>query len=172
MNYLAQLFGLASLALICISYQQKKKENILFVQIFANLFYFIQYILLAAFSAASANIISIVRTILFYNYERKDRDIPLYYLIIFELIIVIVGIFTYTNIYSIIPITIALTYAYGTWQKNSRVMYSIFLLAGFFWILYNFIVGAYISIIGSVIEISASAIGFIKMKKNSNEIIK
>lgn len=166
MNYLAQLFGLASLALICISYQQKGKDKILFVQIFANLFYFIQYILLAAFSAASANIISITRTMLFYNFERKDRNIPLYYLIIFELIILFAGIFTYSNIYSIIPIIIAMAYTYGTWQKNLRVMYLIFILAGFFWILYNFVVGAYISILGSFIEIIASTAGFIKMKKN------
>ncbi len=166
MNYLAQLFGLASLALICISYQQKEKEKILFIQIFANLFYFIQYILLTAFSAASANIISIIRTMLFYNFERKEKDIPLYYLIIFEFIILFVGILTYSNIYSVIPIIIAMAYTYGTWQKNLRVMYLIFIMAGFFWILYNFIVGAYISILGSFIEIIASTAGFIKIRYN------
>lgn len=166
MNYLAQLFGLASLALICISYQQKEKEKILFIQIFANLIYFIQYILLTAFSAASANIISITRTMLFYNFERKEKDIPLYYLIIFEFIILLVGILTYSNIYSVIPIIIAMAYTYGTWQKNLRVMYLIFIMAGFFWILYNFIVGAYISILGSFIEIIASTAGFIKIRNN------
>ena len=33
------------------------------------------------------------------------------------------------------------------------------------WIIYNFIVGAYVSVIGSVIELIASLLGLIKQKK-------
>jgi hypothetical protein len=169
MNYLAQLFGLISLFLLIMSYQQTKKQKFLFIQIFANVFYFIQYILLSAFSAAASNMISIIRSSIFYKYEISNKKIPIFFLFIFEIIILIAGFITYVNIFSIIPIIIVISYTYATWQKNLKVTYFICLVAAILWILYNYVVGAYVSIIGSIIEFTASTIGFIKVSNTKNK---
>lgn len=165
MNYLAQLFGLISLILLSISYQQTKKKDFLCVQIFANIFYFVQYILLSAFSAAGSSIISIFRTVIFYNYEKNNKKIPFLAIVLFEIIILIVGILTYSGICSIIPIFIAMLYAYATYQNDLKTTYSIGIFASLLWIVYNFSVGAYVAIVGSLIEFCASHLGLARLKK-------
>jgi len=172
MNILAQVFGLCALILMFYSYQKNNKKGFLLVQTFANLFYGIQYFLLNAFSAMVSNIISIIRCIVFYKYENKNKKIPIYILLIFEISIIILGIFTFENIYSIIPVFIACVYTYGTWQKNLKVTYFIGVIVAALWIIYNFVVGAYVAIIGSVIEFIGSVIGLSKLKNIEIEIRK
>ena len=107
---------------------------------------------------------SIIRTLIFYKYEKNDKKIPVIYLIILELIILLFGIYTYNGLYSIIPIVIAGLYTYGTWQEKINRTYIIGTIVAILWIYYNFIVGAYVAIIGSVIELIGSILGFIKLK--------
>ena len=141
----------------------------MFIQILANIFYGIQYLLLNAYSALASNIVSIVKTGVFYKYEKNNKEISLYTLLIFEIMIIVLGIITFKNIYSIIPIFIASIYTYGTWQKNLKITYSIGIIASILWVFYNFIVGAYVAIIGSFFELFSSIIGIIRLnilKKN------
>lgn len=165
MNYLAQILGLTALIFMCLSYQKNNKKEFLSVQIIANIFYGLQYLLLSAFSALAMNIVSIARTSVFYNYEKSNKKITLPILAIFEVLIIILGFITFESYYSIIPIFIACIYAYGTWQKNLKLTYLIGIIASILWIFYNSIVGAYVSILGSFIELISSLFGFIKISK-------
>ncbi len=164
--FFAQFFGLCALVLLFMSYQNNRKVRFLFIQIFSGIFYFLQYFFLSAFSAAGSSVISILKTLIFLNYEKKNRKIPIYILIVFEIIFLLLGILTYQNIFSLMPIFIALSYTYGTWQKNLKVTYAIGIMAATIWIIYNFIVLAYISVIGSFVELIASIIGLKKLMKN------
>ena len=164
MNITAQIIGFFALIFMCLSYQQNNKKDFLFIQILANIFYGIQYFLLNALSALASNIISIIRTIIFYKHEKNNKNIALSLLLIFEIIIIVLGIITFENYYSIIPIFIACIYTYGTWQKKLKSTYFIGVIASILWIYYNFIVGAYVSIIGSFFELFSSVIGLIRLK--------
>lgn len=165
MNYIAQILGLTALIFMCLSYQKNNKKEFLSVQIIANIFYGLQYLLLGAFSALSTNIVSIVRTSLFYKYETTNKKISFSILVVFEVLIIILGIITFEHYHSIIPIFIACIYTYGTWQKNLKLTYFIGIIASILWIFYNFIVGAYVSILGSIIELISSLFGFIKISR-------
>lgn len=165
MNYIAQILGFIALIFIVLSYQNTKKERFLLIQIFANIFFGLQYLTLKAFSAFCSSVISLIRTIIFFKYEKKNNKVPIIILIIILLIITIFGIITYEGIYSLIPIIIALAYTYGTWQEKLKLTYTIGIIASILWIYYNFLVGAYISIIGSIFELFASLIGLIKVLK-------
>ncbi|MBQ9011780.1 MAG: YgjV family protein, partial [Bacilli bacterium] len=74
--------------------------------------------------------------------ESKGKPIPLYILIIFELITSAVGISSYTDFNSALPIIISCLYTYGTWQKNLKVTYSIGTFVSVVWFFYKFVVGA------------------------------
>ena len=164
MNILAQVFGIVAIVIMFFSYQKKSKRDFLFLQIFMNIFYACQYFLLNAFSAVASNIVSIVRTIIFYKYEKENHKVPFIYLIIFEAIIIISGILTYNGLYSIIPNIILFIYTYGTWQNKLSTTYKIGILASILWIYYNVTVGAYISTISSAVEFVASVRGLIRLK--------
>ena len=164
MNIFAQIFGILALIIMFLGYQKKSKKEFLSMQIFMNICFGFQYFLLNAFSALASNIISIIKSTIFYKYEKEEKNIPLLFLIIFEIIIIISGIFTYNGFYSIIPLFIAILYTYGTWQKELQNTYKIGVFVSILWIYYNFIVGAYVAVIGSIIELIASISGVIKIK--------
>jgi len=164
MNIMAQIFGTIAVMLMFLSYQKKSKKGFLKVQIFSNIFFGLQYFVLNAISALSSNIISAIRTIIFYKYEKSEKRIPISFLIIFEIIIILLGIYSYNGLYSIIPVFIAGLYTYGTWQEKINTTYIIGIIASILWIYYNSLVGAYVAIIGSVIELIGSALGLIKLK--------
>ena len=65
MNLFAQLFGIFGLIFLIVSIQNNRKKVILFFQIFANVFYGIQYFLLNSLSAGLMNLISLIRCIVF-----------------------------------------------------------------------------------------------------------
>lgn len=169
MNIVAQILGIIAITLMFLSYQKKTKKDFLFLQIFMNVFFGAQYTILKAFSAVASNIISILKSGIFYKYEKEDKQIPFLDLIIFEVIIIISGILTYDGIYSLIPTFIAFLYTYGTWQKKLSTTYKIGVIAAILWTCYNLIVGAYISIISSVIEFIGSVSGLIKLSSDKKE---
>lgn len=169
MNIMAQIFAIIALIFMFFSYQKKSKKDFLFLQIFMNIFFGIQYFLLNAFSALVSNIISIVKSAIFYKYETENTKIPFSIFCIFEFIILISGILTYNGLFSIIPIIIALMYTYGTLQNKLTNTYKTGVLAAVLWIIYNYLVGAYASIIGSIIELISSIVGLIRLTNNKDK---
>jgi hypothetical protein len=165
MNVLSQIIGLIAIIAVFISYQQKEKSKFLYIQIFANIFYGIQYGLLNAFSAVAMDLVSILRSIIFYRNEKKNKETSLFILIVLEIIIILFGIVTYKGFISLMPIFIAAIFAYGTWQKNLKLTYFIGIITSIIWIWYNIVIGAYVSLIGNTFEFTASTMGFIKLLK-------
>ena len=152
-NYIIQLIGIIAVFLWVISVHYKEQYKILFLQALANLVYTIQYALLGVFSAASMNFLSLIRCYIFYRKRKQKEDISKLWLIVFILLGIILGILTYDNYLSLIPIIITLFYIISSWMKNSTWIRIVFLIAAFIWVYYNYTVGAYVCIIGNILEI-------------------
>lgn len=170
MNIVVQILGLLALMLVVLSYQKKTKEKFLKLQLFANITYGLQYFLLNAKSAFFTNIVNDIRTLIFYRIEKNNQKISLWLLIIFEIVIISIGFFTYEGYYSIIPIIIACLYAYGTWHYNLKVTYIIGIISSILWVYYNFQVGAYTGALSSIFEFMASVLGLYKIR-NIDKVI-
>ena len=168
MFILSQIIGL--LAIICwtMSIQQKNKEKILIYQMIANTLYTIQYSLLGAFSAVAMNITSAIRSIVFYSDEKENNQSKTS-CAIFIVIIIILGIITYETPISTIPILITIAYTYSVWQTNLKITRIIFIIAAIIWIYYNLKVGAYISIVGNILEIISGIISIKRFHKKDHE---
>ena len=65
MNILAQFFGALALLILIISYQQTVRKRFLFLQIFSNAFYSLQYLVLNAYTAMLTCIVSVFKTLIF-----------------------------------------------------------------------------------------------------------
>lgn len=169
MKFIPQIIGAIALLFMFFSYQKKNKKDFLFLQVFANIFFAIQYFFLNAFSACVSAIVSTIKTVVFYKYEENNKKISLFILGLFLLVYILCGIFTYNNLYSIIPIFIACLFTYATWQKNLKLTYSIGVFISILWIYYNYLVGAYISIIGSCFELFSSCLGLINLIKSNKK---
>ena len=113
--------------------------------------------------------ITIIELFIFHKDAEENKKTSILVLLIIELLLIIIGIFTYDGIYSLIPIFIACIFTYGNFQSNLRITYSIGIVVAFLWTVYNFVVGAYVSLLGNFFELFASLIGFIRILKLSNK---
>lgn len=160
---IAQFFGLFALITLCGSYQKQTKKDFLYLQIFANIFYMVQYFILGLFSASIANLVGASRGFILFKQGEKSNILTL---IIFETILVISGIITCNSFISIIPILLAMTYTYGVWQKKLKVTFAIGIFVSIIWIYVNIKVAAYVSVLASILELVSSTLGLIKLYKN------
>lgn len=172
MNILAQVVGILAIVVFAISPHQKTKKRVLIFNIISCLLYATQYLLLGAFSAAATNIIGAAKDRVFYEYENKKKDIPIMVLLIYIVILVISGILTYTNIFSVFPVLLSSLSAYGVWQKNLKVYRNIVVINSASWLIYNFVVGAYVGAIGNAFQICSAIVAIIRLDviKNKKEI--
>lgn len=100
MFYLAQIFGIIALILLIISFQINKKDTLLKYQIFSSLFFSVQYLCLNAISGCLMNLMSLVRNII---YKKYKNAIPVIYLLLIILGMMILSIFSYNGLISLLP---------------------------------------------------------------------
>ena len=164
-NYLAQIVGIIAIIFWVFSIQNKKQYKILFFQFLANFTYIIQYVMLNALGAASMNFISAIRSFIFYRKRKNNQDISKNYLIFFIVLIVLLGIITYQNYLSLIPIIITIFYTISVYLKDAKWIRVTILVAAVVWIYYNYSVGAYICIIGNIFEIISGIVALYRFSK-------
>lgn len=164
MNFIiAQAFGLAGLVCTITANYQNKKDKLLIFQILANLLCFIQYVLLNALAAASSFFVAINRCLIFYGFDKKGKNKSKLVLVFFSILIVILGLLSYKDLFSLIPIITAIFYTYGVWQDDLKKFRIIAFVVPITWIIYNVHVGAYVGVILTIIEAAATLVAIIKM---------
>ena len=134
------------------------------MQVIANGIYGIEYLLLGAFSAASMNFLSFLRLLVYYFYALLNIKMPKWILFVFITLVLLFGIITYDGLISLLPIIITVLYTYAFWQNNLNVARIIYIVAAIIWIYYNYEVGAYVGIIGNILEITTGLISLIKYR--------
>lgn len=159
------IVSILSIFLFVISIQFKDKKDILLIQTFASMCYFIAYLILGSYSGCAIELIEQTKDIVFYRYEKKKKEISIILLIIFVSSLIIASIITYDGFYSLMPLIINLLYFVSSYFKNPKYMRITMLLCGFLWIYFNFKVGAYIIIIGNILEIISAMISLVRYKK-------
>lgn len=167
-TYLYYIISIIGVILFVLSIQFKEKKDILLVQIGASFAYMLSYLLLKAYSGFYIELVEQIKDYFFYNYEKRKQKIPIILLIIFISLLIIISIFTYDGFLSLLPLFINIVYFISTYFKNPKSIRISILLMAFVWIIYNYYVGAYVIIIGNIIEI-ISALVSLKRFKNVNK---
>lgn len=165
MNIYAQITGLCAIIIWVLSIRKTNKKDLVFLQIISNALYGIQYTLLHGISAACMNYLSTLRCAIYYKNIKEKKNTPAYIMYIFVVVMIIIGIISYNGILSIIPVVITCLYAYSLWQPNMKLLYIIIIFAALLWIIYNSYMGAYVSVIGNVLEIICGIQSIKKIKK-------
>ena len=161
---IAQILGAFGFAFFVLSIQMKKR-NLLLMQLFSNLFYTISYLVLRAIPAVIIDVISFIRCLIYYYFNKKNSKCPIYIMLLLVIISIMVGFFIVKDIYDVIPIIVCIIYIISTWQENNYIIYYSVVFAAILWIIYNFHVGAYMPIIGNIFEICSGVIAIIRYRK-------
>lgn len=165
MIILPHIFGTLALSSWISSVQVKKKSNILILQLLANVFYAMQYFLLGYFSTSLMNLVSIFRCFSFGINAKKNKENPLWLLLLILFIIYFLASIYCKTLLGIIPVFATILYTISTWQNNTKYLRYVFIICAILYIFYNFMIGAYVSLIGNLFEILSGVISIYRFKK-------
>lgn len=149
MTLLAQIVGLLAVATFLLSYQQKKRQNIIVWNATSRVLYIIQYLLLGALEGAVLDVLGTISSVAAQNKYRFKNHLKFVVLGV-NLVIVAVGLIFYKNIFSIFPIVGVVLHTSAFWLDKERTIRIVSFLGSPFWLVYNLVSAAYGSALGDV----------------------
>lgn len=153
MRKLAFFIGILAVTLYFLGYLQKKRRSIILINASSRLLYIIQYLLLGAFEGAVLDIAGIISSVLAQKKESPLIKRYLKVIVVFvNILIVVMGLTLYKNIFSLLPIIGVLLHTGAFWIDDEKRIRQVSFLGSPFWLIYNFVSGAYGSCIGDVLS--------------------
>lgn len=163
MKHIAFFLGIAAVIIYLLGYQQKTRKRIIILNATSRALYILQYLLLSAFEGAVLDIAGIISSILA---QKKDKPIIKKHIKLFvfgvNLFIVLLGLTTYKNIYSLLPIFGVLFHTSAFWITDEKRIRQVSLIGCPFWFAYNLISGAYGSVIGDALSFVSILIAMVR----------
>ena len=172
MKILANVIGILAVALFVLSYQCKKRSNIVIMNILSRVFYVTQYILLFAFSGAAMDLSGLVVSLLAQQKDKKFISKHLRLWVIASLLFIMtVGLVFYTDLFSLVPVAAVMFEAGALWLSKEKHIRIVSFFSTPLWLIYNIFCGAYGSAVGSVLAMVSIVSAFIRydIKKNKQE---
>ncbi len=158
MYILEIILSCLALTALIISITIKDRKKALNVQALNCFFEFIYNILISAITAASLSILNIIRTSIFSNKEKIKFKYYVLVLIIFEIIVIVNCIFTWSGYISLLPTIGTVFRTYALWQSNMKIVRVSGFTTGILYGLYYLYYGAYLIALGDLILIIVSII--------------
>jgi len=168
------IFSILAFVALIVSICIKERKKSLIIQsincLFESLYDFIIY----AYTGAILSVINFIRTCLFINKEKFNKAIYLLILLIFESIIIINCILTWSGYISLLPTIGSIIRTYCLWQSNMKLVrisgITTGILYGSYYIYYN----SWFMVLGDFILLLTGFYALWKndiRRKNKNEII-
>lgn len=171
MKFVALIVGLAAVTLFLLSYQQKKRKNIIIFNATSRILYIVQYILLGAFEGAALDVLGTVSSVAAQNKDKGfiARHTKLV-LLLMNLALLGAGLATYKNIFSLFPVVGVMLHTSAFWINDEKTIRIVSFLGSPFWLVYNLVSCAYGSAVGDVLSMVSIGIAFfrydVKRKKD------
>ena len=161
---ISQVLAFVSFVLGILAYHASKKEKIMLTVVAANILNLIHYFLLGATTGYITKIIAILRDFFIVLKDKKHRNSDIV-LIIFVVIYVTMAIFTYENLYSLLPLAAALIYTITVRNWNEWIVKKWAFFCYFLRLIYNIIVGSIVAVITTTISIISTLFAIINYSK-------
>lgn len=172
MLIVSQIIGFAAVALFLLSFQLKRRQQIVWVTCASNLLYVLQYCLLGAFSGAVLDVLSTVSS--FFagkkhapNMQRHRKAFAALTLGLIAVAGVALALLQKDWI-ELIPVAGALLQAGSLWRDDEQAIRLLSLFGSPFWLVYNYISQAYGAALGSVLSIVSIIVGLLRYRKKQN----
>ena len=114
---IAGAIGIVGIIISIIIYQQRKGRKLLIWKLVSDVVWLLQYALLGKYTGAAVCGVAIVRESVFLNQHRKWAASKLW-LLVFVALSVVLSIYTWGNIYSLLPMTASVIAVFSFWRGN------------------------------------------------------
>lgn len=157
-NIIAQCIGVLGLICSLASFQMKKRQHIMALQMTASLSFSAQLFLLGAVAGGCVDLISFIRTLVFSQNGKKWASSPIW-LALFAAAMVFSGVLTYKTAWDLLPIAGSVLSTVALWMKEERKIRLISLAVGPCWLIYNLVCGAWSGALNEVLAMTSIAVG-------------
>ncbi len=141
---LSQIFVVISYIFLINTYQVKKsKKLILVLNIVACTFSALGFFFLKAYIGCAMSMIAVLRNILFANKNLNKNDS----LILIMVIMILLSLYTYENIFSLLPVMATLIYTISIWQDSNKLYKIIGIPVEICWLSYHIYIQSLFGII-------------------------
>ncbi len=168
MKIAAQIIGLIAVAAFLLSYQQKKRDHIIWLNFASRCLYILQYLLLGAFSGAVFDILAAVSSAFSGKKHTAfiKKHVKWFVAIINACFLAVGPVLAVLNksFLDFFALAGVLFEINALWLTDERAIRWVSLFAAPFWFIYNFLSGAYGSAIGNVFTIVSIIIAMIRYK--------
>jgi len=161
---ISQICAILGILTLGTSYLCKGKKKILILALLSTIFYGCHNFLLGALTGVGMNIINIITTVWLYINTKKQKHNSVSFLIISCLLVIIVGIISFQDLFSLVPIIATLLFIYSIWQDNTKTYKLIGIPQSFCWISYNIYLKSVFGLITELILLTFKVIGITKHK--------
>lgn len=173
MYTLAQIVGLIAVVTFLLSYQQKKRKNIILFNTVSRCLYILQYLLLGAFSGAVLDVLGVIACVIAGKKHTKfvAKHTKLVFIAV-NLCIITSGVaiaIAKKSWLDLFPIVGVLLHTSAFWMSDENNIRRVSLIGSPFWLVYNFLSRAYGSAIGDTLSICSIVIAMIRYKSSSKE---
>lgn len=178
MNFWANAVGFVALVVFLLGYLQKKRSNILLLNLISRILYIVQYIMLGALAGAVLDVAGALATVLA---QRKNSPFIKRHLklVIIAVNIAIIASGIYVMIvaddkFGFLPILGVMMHTNAFWLDDEKKIRRLSIIGSPFWLAYNFVSAAYFSCVGDVLSIVSLGVSMYRydrksVRENSNK---
>ena len=163
MNFiLAQIMGGIALLIVLISIFSKDKKYYFAMQVVANVFYALSFIFNGGLVAGINSLISVMRVLILYIFERKKITPPKYLILVFSACYVTIGAIFFARPLDVITMITPIMFTVAMWMKNMQLVRYMMILPNVLLSIYALLLQVYTSAILDAIEALVLIIAIVK----------
>ena len=166
MQILAQVLGVAGMAVGILSFQCRKNSLLFWGLGISGLLFSVHYFLLGAFTGALINVINVVRSIWLVTPRLKHWG----FMVGMNLLYCAAILITYNGWLSILILLTQLAGTFAMWQNNGKTIRVVqFFVISPIWLMHNIIVFSVGGIICEIFNLCSILVSFIRFRKTGFE---
>lgn len=158
----AQVFGIIGIIFSVLSMQMRTKRNIMIMLLCLNLASALNFLFLNSISGSLVCFFAVIETFVNYLFDSKNKVVPIYVVIFYVIVNLILGISTYHSLLDIIPIVCALLFCATVCTKKEFTIRKLMFGNQSLWLVYDIIVKAYMFSISNILTLISIIIAFFR----------
>jgi hypothetical protein len=171
---ITQIIGVGAVVLFLCSYLQKKRQNIIVLNVISRILYILQYVLLGAFSGAILDIMAVFSSTIASKRDKSKfvQNNVVAIVIVVDLIMIAVGVTLAVinqSVLDLLPVAGVILHTSAFYIKSEKKIRIVSLLGSPFWFVYNFLSHAYGSAVGDILSMVSIVIAMIRYRNDKPE---
>ena len=159
---IAQVFGILGIIFSVLSMQMKTKKNIMIMFLCLNLASALNFLFLDSISGSLVCFFGIIETLINYLFDSKNKRVPVYIIVFYVIVNIILGVSTYHSYIDILPVVCALLYCATVCVKKESDIRKLMFLNQSIWLVYDIIVKAYMFSVSNILTIISIIIAYFR----------